>query len=1598
MRKILLFIISVILFQGFARAQFADSFTDGNFTSNPTWTGDVALYKVNTASQLQLNSTISETAALSAANSMTPDMEWHFWIKLAFAPSDNNLARFYLTSDQADLKGPLNGYYLKFGETGSNDAIELVQQSGNIHTVICRGTDGLLAAAFTIRIKVVRAAGGSWTVYADELGGTNYKIQASGADNTFTNGSCLGVYSKFTSSNGTRFYYDDFYAGPVIVDNLPPEVVSVSLETLNNLSVIFNEPVEASSSTNVNNFSTTPGSLVPQSATQDFLDPSIIHLSYAQRFTPDIVYSLDVKNVKDLAGNVMTASQTPFSWHQAKTYDILVSEIMADPTPPVNLPETEYVELYNRSAFPVELQNWSLWLGTTEKVLPQYTLPAGGYVILCDDGSKPSLAPYGAVIDFSSFSVTNGSGIVTLKDFDGNVIHTASYAESWFQGSYKKDGGWSLELIDPLNPCGESANWAACSNADGGTPGKVNSVHASNPDLVPPSVSSVVIADPTHITVLFSESCDSSTVLNKTNYSIDNGIGNPTAIWAYSPDYNSADLTLASPLVVGVNYTITTTNTITDCAGNVIQSGNSAEFALPIPDTTPPSVISVSLEATNKLSVTFTEPVESASATMVNNYSTSPGLYVPTTAMPDPADSKIIHLTYTQYFTPDIVYSLDIINVKDLAGNAMDTTHSSFSWHQAKSYDVLINEIMSDPTPPVNLPEAEYVELYNRSSFPVDMKGWTLLLGSTKKTLPQYTLAAGEYLILCDDGAKPFFSLLGPVIDFSTFSVTNVSGTITLKDFNGNVIHAISYTDGWFLDSYKKDGGWSLELIDPMNPCGESANWAACSNADGGTPGKVNSVHASNPDLVSPALSQVKVIDPTHITIWFTESCDSAAVLNKSNYIIDNGIGNPADVWVHSPEYKIADLTLSAPLVVGVDYTLTSTNNLTDCAGNAFLTENSMHFGIPFPDTISPEVVSVSLETLNKVSITFTEPVEAASSTRVSNYSTMPGSLIPVSAAIDLFDQRMVHLVYAQRFTPDVVYSLDIVNVKDMAGNVIDTTQSPFSWHQAKTFDVLINEIMADPSPTVNLPESEYVELYNRSNFPLELKYLTLWLGTTAKPLPNYTLPAGEYVILCDDGSKPLLQPFGDVIDFSSFAVTNLSGTITLKDFDGNVIHSVSYSDGWYKGSYKKDGGWSLELIDPLNPCGEAANWTVCSNSDGGTPGTVNSVKASNPDLLAPEISRVGVHDPMHMTVWFTESCDSANLLNPANYTISDGIGNPVTVVAHNPDYKIVDLTPSSPLQINVIYTLTSTGNITDCAGNEILTGSSARLAIPAEAEENDIVINELLFDPVEDCVDFVEIFNRSAKVIDLKDLILVNYDTINNVITDYNQISGDPFLIFPDDYLVLSTDSSAVKKCYKTTDPKAFINMVSFPSMNNEDGVVAITTKSGEVIDLVAYTAAMQYPLLTSVDGVSLERINPERASDDATNWHSAAESAGFGTPGYKNSQFGVTVTDENEITLSPDIFSPDNDGYNDYLNIAYSFGAPGNNISITIYDATGHLICNLVNHELCGTSGAFAWDGITDERTKALIGRYIVFVEVFDMDGNVKKYKKGTVLGGKL
>ena len=548
-----------------------------------------------------------------------------------------------------------------------------------------------------------------------------------------------------------------------------------------------------------------------------------------------------------------------------------------------------------------------------------------------------------------------------------------------------------------------------------------------------------------------------------------------------------------------------------------------------------------------------------------------------------------------------------------------------------------------------------------------------------------------------------------------------------------------------------------------------------------------------------------------------------------------------------------------------------------------------------------------------------------------------------------------------------------------------------------KQFDVVINEIMADPTPVVGLPAFEYIELYNRTAKSVSLNGWKLAIGTRVKAFANCEIEPNSFLIITDTSAVKYFKSYGNVYGFSSVIINNSGQTIILYDDKARVISSVSFTDDWYCSDYKKEGGWSLELIDPDNPCGGKENWIASKDKSGGTPGTMNSVYSSNPDNSLPELDRASVIDSMTIKLYFSEPLDSCSI-KISDFIIDNNIGIPKEIDLISPFYNSVILKLSSAIQKKTIYTVSLTRSVKDCSGNESLAEQKTRFALPEAADKNEVIINEILTNPRDNGAQFVELYNRSQKVIDMKDLMLCTMDTVNNKLMSEKAICADGYLLFPGDYCALSVEPDLVKKQYYTNNPKWFIQMPSFPQFNIDDGIVVISDKAENIIDKLVYSPDMQYALLNDTKGVSLERISFEKPTQDKTNWHSASQTSGFATPAYKNSQYAETYISDNTISVSPDIFSPDNDGRDDILTISYNLNQAGNLGNLTIYDPRGRLVKTLVNNQLLGTTGSFYWDGLNDSRDKALIGIYIIYFEIHDMKGKIKHYKKTAVLGGKI
>jgi hypothetical protein len=367
------------------------------------------------------------------------------------------------------------------------------------------------------------------------------------------------------------------------------------------------------------------------------------------------------------------------------------------------------------------------------------------------------------------------------------------------------------------------------------------------------------------------------------------------------------------------------------------------------------------------------------------------------------------------------------------------------------------------------------------------------------------------------------------------------------------------------------------------------------------------------------------------------------------------------------------------------------------------------------------------------------------------------------------------------------------------------------------------------------------------------------------------------------------------------------------------------------------------------------------------------------------------------VNIFFSEKMNEAGLSNVSSYFVNNSFGNPLAVSVAEPRFDAVSLLFQDDFRESIIYEVAISEALSDCAGNPLGAANTSRFAIPQAPAVNDLVINEVLFNPPTGGVEYVEIYNRSQKIIDLKNVRLSSQDTVLNQLTSVREIAPAGFLIFPGDYLVLSANPDLVRKFYQTTNPQGFIKM-SMPQLTNTQGIIVLADANETILDRLVYHEDMHFPLLNNKKGVSLERVDFNRPANDATNWHSASSSSGYGTPAYRNSQFMMAPLGEDPFTLSPDIFSPDNDGHNDVLNIAYNFEQTGHVATIVVYDANGRMIRRLVQNQLLGTTGSFTWNGISDRNEKAPIGCYIVLIEVFDLNGNMKQYKKTAVLGGRL
>ena len=439
---------------------------------------------------------------------------------------------------------------------------------------------------------------------------------------------------------------------------------------------------------------------------------------------------------------------------------------------------------------------------------------------------------------------------------------------------------------------------------------------------------------------------------------------------------------------------------------------------------------------------------------------------------------------------------------------------------------------------------------------------------------------------------------------------------------------------------------------------------------------------------------------------------------------------------------------------------------------------------------------------------------------------------------------------------------------------------------------VIIHEVMADPKGLTDLPETEYIELYNKVDQSIDLSNWILNYGTTPIVLTGIVIPAHGWTVLYRSG-REIEVGNGQACPLDKFpsALANTGKELSLYDANGQLMDQYTYPKA------KPACSWEYD----------EEGWHLSSDPRGGTPGEANSETEENEE------------DP-----------DEA------------------------PDEPEEEINPEP------------------------------EIPEAQQPQPGDIIINELLPKPFVDGSEYIELYNRSEQELSLKDVCISTRKTDGSLNTRY-PLEAYPQTLQAGDYLLLTKSIEGVENFYSLP---ASLNWLEckLPVLSNTGSTVVLYREEGEIIiDEVSYSPKWHAPTVKNKKGVALERKDPDKDSQNADNWTSAASSAGFGTPGLENSQYlnGETETDSEEI--DDPIYQPTGS-----FQIPYRLNQSGYMARGWIFDLSGRKVALIADNTSLGTQGYLEWNGKGRDGSPVNTGIYIIYLELWHPGGNVIRKKQ--------
>lgn len=655
-------------------------------------------------------------------------------------------------------------------------------------------------------------------------------------------------------------------------------------------------------------------------------------------------------------------------------------------------------------------------------------------------------------------------------------------------------------------------------------------------------------------------------------------------------------------------------------------------------------------------------------------------------------------------------------------------------------------------------------------------------------------------------------------------------------------------------------------------------------------------------------------------------------------------------------EFKMSDSTFRTSQYFGFSAHYTTTRSDKYSFNNIHISGNSLL------DTVKPYVINSRIMTDSSILVSFSENV-------IINTNIL--AHVDHKAHINVTTASRDELLFTfSSFPTNELFLFSLEQVLDLHGNYSEKYEKEFSLFKPQLYDVVITEVYPQPSEESNLPNAEYIEIYNNSGTELNLKNWYLKDLTSNIRLPEITLKQDSILVFAESKNELLFTGINNVFFIESLPSLNNSGDIiTILDPMKNEIHGFSYQ--------KKliEEGKSIELSDIKRPC-----LTKHLLIPGGSPGTKFNGNSKTIDY----------------SLQILTSLDSVEIISTIplelSHDLSISINGRNTQTIHETQENTITISPKNPLELN-LENLMEIENLRFCDGHEIDTSTS--FVFTEVAKENELLITEVLFNPLTDISEYIEIYNNTEdKIFRLNDIILqtLKLDEIKN-----NTAFTTPLLLHPHQYYIICNDKTSILKNYEAEENR--IIETNLPILHNDDGVLQLISKDSILLDCVKYNTDWHSKLFTTTEkkGKSLERINLNKSGKDKYNWFSSSSENNYGSPTYENSAQSKITSSTTELSLTRENVSPDGDGFEDFTFLSYSQLPNGTLINVTLFNSSGQKLNKLIQNEVLNESGNVLLD-LSHDGFNPSMGIHVLRVELNYPDGKQEQKKLAITVNKKF